>query len=218
MDAMPTTFDHRGLAIAALRAAPPAGRGRGVLLVHDAWGLDRDAAALVAALAAAGFVVLAPDLLGGRRAVDADEARALAAGLDPEDAALVLAAAVDAITADPITRSGPLGAVGIGMGAPLAAFVATLRPEIALAVLAGPVPDLPLETWARADADLVVLSTHGAGDAAVDDRDADAAGGQPDIPLDRARAGGLRVDLVEPADEGVARAVVRIVVERLGAR
>jgi len=126
MDAMPTVFDHRGLAIGALRGAPPAGQGRGVLLVHDAWGLDEDAAALVAALAAAGFVVLAPDLLGGRRAADADEARALAAGLDAEDASLVLAAAVDAITADASTRSGPLGAVGKGMGAPLVAFVATL--------------------------------------------------------------------------------------------
>jgi dienelactone hydrolase len=232
MEAIPTAFVHRGLAIAALRGAPPGGRGPGILLVHDAWGLDEDAAALVAALAGAGCVVLAPDLFGGRRAADSDEARALATGLDPEDASLVLAAAVDAITADLGTRPGPLGAVGIGMGAPLVAFVATLRPEIAFAVLAGPVPDLPLEAWARAEADLVVLAVPGAGDAAADDRDGigigdrgDVAGGpedgeadeEPDIALDRARAGGRRADVVEPVGGDLAGAVVRVVVERVGA-
>lgn len=152
-----THLAGRGPDVVALRALPTETPAPGVLLVHDAWGLDEEAADLAAALADAGFAPLAPDLLRGRRAADAGTAAALAAGLDPEDAALLLASAVDALTADPATAPGPIAAVGLGMGAPLAAFMATVRPEIAAAVLVGSLPDLPLEAWGRADARFALL-------------------------------------------------------------
>jgi hypothetical protein len=178
-----------------------------VLLVHDAWGLDVEIEALAAGLASAGFHVLAPDLMGGRRAADAEQARALAVGLDAEDAVRLLASAVDELSGDKVVRPGSIGAVGIGMGALLATTIATLRPEVRLVVAVGPVPDLPLEAWARADADLVVVEPGG---AAADDRAAAPGGAPADddgavetaAALDMARAAGRRVDVLEvPADQ-----------------
>jgi dienelactone hydrolase len=228
MDVRHVTVPHRGLAVAALRAAPPGdGPYPGVLLVHDAWGLDGEVAALVGTLAAAGFTVLAPDLLGGRRAVDADEAHAIAAGLDPEDAALLLAAAADALTADPATRPRRIGAVGLGMGAPLAAFLATIRPEIGVAVLAGPVPELPLEAWTRAEAAIVVLEAADAtddadGEADTADGEAEGAGypadaADPAVALDRARAAGRTVEVIGApgGDAELAPLIVEVLAARL---
>jgi dienelactone hydrolase len=207
----------------------------GVLVVHDAWGLDDELADLVAALGGAGFVALAPDVVAGRLAGDADEAVAVAAGIDAEDATLVLAAAVDVLAADRVVRGGPLGAVGLGIGAPLAAFLATIRPEIGILVMAGPVPTLSLEAWARSDADVVVLAEPGDGDAAPaddrardadddrdrdddrardadDDRDADADAAS----LDRAVAAGRRVERVEVRlGEDRARVIADALLERL---
>lgn len=224
MEVLPILLNHRGVDHAALRATPPDHPpAPGVVVVHDAWGLDDEAADLVAALADAGFAVLAPDLLAGRRAADADEAAAFAAGLDPEDAGLLLAAAVDALAADAATRRGSMGAVGVGMGAPLAAFLATIRPEVGVAVLAGPVPDLPIETWARAEAAIVVL---------LDAAGAAWANGEPDAnadedaavdvaaALDRARAAGRAVKVVESAGDGsgdhLAAAIVSALAEHFG--
>lgn len=208
---------HQGRPIAALRADPPA-PAPGVLLIHDAWGLDDETAALVTALAAAGCTVLAPDLLAGRRAADADEARALAAGLDAEDAALLCATAVDALVDDLAPRAEPTGAVGVvgvGMGAPLAAFVATIRPAVAVAVLAGPVPDLPLEAWSAAMADLVVVVGEDGAGADAGGRDADATDAPDPAALDRARAGGRRIEVVAARPATLAEAIVEALRPRL---
>jgi dienelactone hydrolase len=196
----------QGLPVAALASGEAAGPGPGVLLVHDAWGLDEEAEALAGALATAGFRVLAPDLLAGRIAGDADEAFALAEGLDPARSVGLVAAAVDALTADsnvrtpardPAARRRAIGAVGIGMGAPLAAVAATLRLEIAVAILDGPLPELAIEAWERAEARLVVV-------AAPDDPEVS----EPEALLDAPRAAGLEVEVV-PRSAGDPGAVGR---------
>ncbi|MCU0478922.1 MAG: dienelactone hydrolase family protein [Chloroflexi bacterium] len=193
--------------VAAVRALPAIGPARGVLLAHDAWGLDEEAVTLAAALAELGFSVLAPDLAGGRRAGDPAEAAAMAAGLDAEEAMLVLAAAVDVLAADPATRPGAIGVVGVGMGAPLGAFLATLRPEIGIVVTVdGPLPELPVETWSRSDASFVVLA--GADDGPGDDPGGglgqagapDGGVADPEAGLDALRAAGLAVRVVRWAE------------------
>jgi dienelactone hydrolase len=167
---------------------------------------------LVAALARAGFVAIAPDVVAGRLAGDPEEAAAVAAGIDAEDASLILAAAADTLAADPDVRRGRLGAVGLGVGAPLAAFVATVRPEIGFVLLAGPVPALPLEAWGRSEADVVVVAEPGDGDAGDDG----GTGADDAALLDRAVAAGQRVERVEvQPGERRADAIVRALVERL---
>jgi len=64
-------------------ALPPAGRGPGVLLLPEVYGVNADIKALAERYAAAGFVVLAPDLLWRKQAnlefaySDRDSARAV---------------------------------------------------------------------------------------------------------------------------------------------
>ncbi len=200
------TLRSRDVALASLRGAPSHAPGPGVLLVHDAWGLDAEIETVIGALADAGFTVLAPDLLGGRVAGDPDEAAALAAQLDPEDAARVLAAAVDELAADPSTRPGPMGAVGFGMGAPLAAFAATIRPQVAVVVVAGAPADLPLEAWGRATAGIVVLAEPAD----------EATRAQAEASLDSARAAGVEVALLAPSPgEDLETAAIRLLIDRL---
>lgn len=193
----------------AIRAVPATSPSPGILLVHDAWGLDDAIADLAGALADRGYAVLAPDLVWGRRASDAAAATAVAAATDAEDAARLLAIAVDHLGADPAVRGGPIGAVGVGMGAPLAAFTATIRPEISVVVaLDGPVPDLPIDAWARARASLlVVAATEDPGPCAY----------HPEAALDLPRAAGLEaravIRSVAPGDE--SDLVVWLLADRL---
>lgn len=155
---------------AASAAAPSDGATspvRPVILVHGAWGLDSAICDLADALAAGGAVVLVPDLAGGRLPVDRDAAAALLAGLEPEDAIRALAASVDALRADPALQGGDdardstaagVDVAGFGAGAPLAAFLAVVRPEITRLVLAGgDPPDLPIAAWDGLEADALVL-------------------------------------------------------------
>jgi dienelactone hydrolase len=129
----------------------------GLVLVHDVWGLDDRIRDLADALAGAGYVVLAPDLVAGQLPGDVAAAEALLRGVDPDDASRALVAAVDAIRAEPAVGRQRVGVIGIGMGAPLAAFLATLRADVAAVVLTGSGPDLPEEDWDRTGAAFLVL-------------------------------------------------------------
>lgn len=158
-------LDAKVPTVTALRAVPavrpPAGTGppvAPVLLVHGAWGLDAAVIDLADALAADGRAVLAPDMAGGRCPADPGAAAALLAGLDPDEAIRALAASVDAVRADPFTSGDLVFVVGLGGGAPLAAFLAVVRVEIAALVLAGgDPPDLPVAAWDGLEADALVL-------------------------------------------------------------
>jgi dienelactone hydrolase len=167
----------RVASVPAYRAVPPAGPANRqgslahpLLLVHGAWGLEEALCDLAEQLAAEGRVVLAPDLAGGSRPADAEAAAALLAGLDPDAAIRALAASIDALRADPAgrddrpaaggrpARGDRVDAVGFGGGAPLAAFLAVVRPEIGrLVLVGGDPPDLPLSAWDPLEADALVL-------------------------------------------------------------
>ncbi|MFD0854528.1 dienelactone hydrolase family protein, partial [Actinomadura adrarensis] len=47
-------------------ATPPSGRGPGLIVIQEWWGLDDHIADVTDRFAAEGFVALAPDLYGGR--------------------------------------------------------------------------------------------------------------------------------------------------------
>lgn len=151
--------------VSACRAVPMSGpdAARGplappLLIVHGAWGLDEAVCDLADALAADGRLVLAPDLAGGIRPADPEAAAALLATLNPDEAIRGLAASVDALRADPFGGGDRIEVVALGAGAPLAAFLAVVRPEITGIVLAGgDPPDLPVAAWDGIEADALVL-------------------------------------------------------------
>src|SRR3990172_8580367 len=63
-------------------AAPPTGKGSGVLVLHAWWGLNDTIKAFCTRLAEAGFVVFAPDLYHGKVADNIPDAEVLGNALD----------------------------------------------------------------------------------------------------------------------------------------
>ncbi len=97
-------------------ALPPGGRGPGVIVIQEWWGLTDHIAGVVDRLAAEGFVALAPDLYGGRTAHDAEEAGRLMSELPEPQAVRDLSGAVDFLLAHEAVTSDRVGAVGFCMG------------------------------------------------------------------------------------------------------
>lgn len=111
-------------------ALPATGEGPGVLVLHAWWGLNDFFRGLCDRLAAAGFVVVAPDLWGGTVATTVPEAESL---LQQRDEAATFQAASDALAhlrSHPAVRGERLGAVGFSMGAAWAVYLAGVRPDL----------------------------------------------------------------------------------------
>ena len=107
-------------------ARPASGRGPGLVVIQEWWGLTDHIADLVDRFAAQGFVALAPDLYGGTTTHDADRAARLMRELPVERATRDLAGAVDHLLADEGVTSQAVGAVGFCMGG---GFVLTLAAQ-----------------------------------------------------------------------------------------
>jgi carboxymethylenebutenolidase len=115
-------------------AAPAGGRGPGVLVIQEWWGLVDHVRDVCDRLAREGFVALAPDLYRGETAADPDRAGRLMMGLEIPRAARDLDGAVRALLAEPATEGARVGAIGFCMGGQLALFAATRNPQIGAVV------------------------------------------------------------------------------------
>ena len=110
------TFASNGNEAHGYLALPPSGTGPGVIVIQEWWGLTDHIAGIADRLAAEGFVVLAPDLFGGRVAHDADEAGQFMSDLPVDRSARDLAGAVDFLLAHDAVTSRSVGAIGFCMG------------------------------------------------------------------------------------------------------
>ena len=110
------TFASNGSEAHGYLARPESGRGPGLVVIQEWWGLDDHVADLVDRFAAEGFVTLAPDLYGGRVAHDADSAGEMLQSLPVDRAVRDLSGAVDYLLADPDVTSKTVGTVGYCMG------------------------------------------------------------------------------------------------------
>ncbi|MDJ0852664.1 MAG: dienelactone hydrolase family protein [Myxococcota bacterium] len=109
-----------GVPLPGYLARPATGRGAGVLVLHEAWGLVDQIRGVCDRLARAGFTALAPDLFRGRTAASADEAVALSASLRPDGLRGDVDRSIAALLADETLDSLRLGAVGFCLGGHLA--------------------------------------------------------------------------------------------------
>lgn len=177
--------DHRDLAALRVEYAGSRGRLRGylaqrretagplpaVLVIHENQGLDPHIEEVSRRLALAGFLVLAPDLLGGRGGTprDQDAARRMVHDLDDVAVLADLRASVAWLAARE-EGNGHVGCVGFGWGGGHANRLATVEPRLDAAVVyCGRVP--PSSTVPRIEAPLLL---HYAG---LDERiNADLAG------------------------------------------
>lgn len=130
-----------GGAFDAYLALPPAGRGPGLLLCQEIFGVNDHIRSVAEQYALDGFVVLAPDVFWRQQAradlgyegADRQQAVALAGQLKPEELMTDLRAGVAALRARPEVAGAKVGAIGYCMGGRLA-FSAAALAEIDAAV------------------------------------------------------------------------------------
>jgi carboxymethylenebutenolidase len=139
------TFPSNGDDAHGYLALPPSGRGPGLVVIQEWWGLTSHIADVTDRFAAEGFVALAPDLYGGSTTHDAAEAGEMMQKLPVDRAARDLAGAVDFLLERDEVEGDRVGVVGFCMGG---AFVLTLAVQESSKVAAavpfypvGPMPD-----------------------------------------------------------------------------
>lgn len=190
MDGESFDFPVDDRSMAGWLALPDAGHGAGVLVLHEAWGLTAHVRGVCARLARHGFVALAPDLFGGRTARTLEQARELAAGLDPGPLAADLEGAVGALLNHHAVDGARVGAVGLCMGGQIALFAAAHNWRIAAVVdFYGVHPGIPVDASSLA---VPVLAVFGDRDEFVSAESVEA------LRAGLSRAGARSSVVVEP--------------------
>jgi carboxymethylenebutenolidase len=110
-------------------AVPKAGKGPGVIVVQEWWGLVPHITQLADRFADEGFTALAPDLYHGRCTTNPDEAGRMMMALDVPQVAEDLRGAIDFLRARPECSSKKVGTVGFCLGGQLSLFAACLHPD-----------------------------------------------------------------------------------------
>ncbi|WP_035845196.1 dienelactone hydrolase family protein [Kitasatospora azatica] len=137
------TFPSNGGQAHGYLALPPQGRGPGLVVVQEWWGLTTHMTSMVDRFAAEGFLALAPDLYGGATTHDRVEAAELLAKLPAERAVRDLRGAVDFLLEHPAVAGDAVAVVGFCMGGGFAMRLAALEGDRVAAVV--PFYGLPRE-------------------------------------------------------------------------
>lgn len=110
------------------------GKGPGVIVIQEWWGLVGHIKDVADRFALAGFTALAPDLYKGEIAEEPDTAGKMMMALNIEEAEKVLRGAVNRLLEDPATEGNKVGVVGFCMGGQLALLAATTNDNIGACV------------------------------------------------------------------------------------
>ncbi len=116
-------------------APSTSGKGPGVIVIQEWWGLVGHIKEVADRFAAAGFTALAPDLYRGKTTAEPDDAATLMQALNIEESGRLLGKAIEVLAANEATLSPDrIGVVGFCMGGQLALFAAGANPSIKAAV------------------------------------------------------------------------------------
>jgi carboxymethylenebutenolidase len=130
-----TAFRCNGSMTDGYLARPATGRGPGLVVIQEWWGLVPQIERVADRFAGEGFVALAPDLYHGQSTKSPDEAGKLMMALRSEDAARDLAAAIDHLVEQPEASTRKVGTIGFCMGGALSLFAASRNPEVGACVV-----------------------------------------------------------------------------------
>jgi carboxymethylenebutenolidase len=125
-------FPSNGGKTAGYLATPKDGKGPGVVVIQEWWGLVGHIKNVCDRFAAEGFSALAPDLYHGQTASEPDAAGKLFMALNIAQAEKDLRGAAKYLAAQSSTAK--LGAVGFCMGGQLALFAGTVNPNVGAVV------------------------------------------------------------------------------------
>src|SRR6266513_2424097 len=125
-------FPSNSTKTSAYLATPPSGKGPGVLVIQEWWGLVRHIKNVCDRLAAEGLTALAPDMYHGKTADEPDGAGKLFMALNIAQAEKDLRGAAKYLAGQSSTPK--LGAVGFCMGGQLALFAGTVNGNVGAVV------------------------------------------------------------------------------------
>jgi carboxymethylenebutenolidase len=111
-----------------------AGKGPGIVVIQEWWGLVPHIEEIVDRFAGEGFSAMAPDLYHGVTTTSPDEAGRILMELDVERAEREIAAAGNDLLARPECTSKSYGIIGFCMGGALAQYTATKEANVGAAV------------------------------------------------------------------------------------
>lgn len=123
------TFPANGHITDGYLALPEGGRGPGILVIQEWWGLVDHIRDLCDRFADAGYVALAPDLYHGESTGSPDQAGKLFMALNIDKAGVDLLGAADYLLARSECTSAKVGVVGFCMGGQLALYAGMKYPD-----------------------------------------------------------------------------------------
>jgi len=131
------TFKSNGGTASGYLASPASGKGPGVIVIQEWWGLIAQVKGTADMFAREGFNALAPDFYHGRSAQigEPDAAQKLMMELNIEQAAKDARGAAQYLASHPMTSSKKVGVIGFCMGGMLALMTGTAAPEVIGAVI-----------------------------------------------------------------------------------
>jgi carboxymethylenebutenolidase len=142
-------FPSNGHTCSGYLSVASSGRGPGLIVIQEWWGLVPHIKEVVDRFAAAGFTALAPDLYHGDSTTEPDEAGKLMMALNMSEAAKDMSGAIDFLLAHDSVTTATVGVTGFCMGGGLALLLAAQRPDAVSAC----VPYYGLIPWPDAEPD-----------------------------------------------------------------
>jgi len=129
------TFAANGRQADGYLAIPKPGKGPGLVVVQEYWGLVPHIRAVVDRAAGEGFVALAPDLYHGETTTSADQAWKMLLAMRVDEAEKDLRGAIRFLEAHPAVSPKKIGTIGFCMGGALSLYAASKNPNVAACVV-----------------------------------------------------------------------------------
>jgi carboxymethylenebutenolidase len=128
-------FESNGGTASGYLATPETGRGPGVIVLQEWWGLVPHIKDLAERFAREGFVALAPDLYHGKATTSPNEAGKLMMALNIEQTERDLRGAVQYLLGHEAVEGEGVGTVGFCMGGVLSLFAASKNEQVGACVV-----------------------------------------------------------------------------------
>lgn len=129
------TFQSNGGTANGYLALPASGKGPGVVVIQEWWGLVPHINAVCDRFAAEGYVALAPDLYHGESTKSPDEAGKLMMALRIDEAEKDIRGAIGYLLNHQATSGNKVGTVGFCMGGALSLYAASKNPQVGACVV-----------------------------------------------------------------------------------
>ena len=128
-------FSSNGGTASGYLAIPESGKGPGVIVIQEWWGLVPHIKEVCDRFAAEGLVALAPDLYHGKSTTSPDEAGKLMMTMRIDEAERDLRGAIQYLLNHDAVKGDKVGTVGFCMGGALSLYAATKNPQVGACVV-----------------------------------------------------------------------------------